>query len=146
MTSSPTPGQEPWGEESWNESQPSRVPMVQIWMLSDEWLWDILHSSCFNVKLWSNSTNRTKLQTDERTERRKLYTPRHKSRGYKETKEPDDVLFRYSNSQPECTIYQKKKNRDCSATWCIHVIRPNIVGTHTCDIFLDSNREIRVFR
>ena len=38
MTSSPTPGHQPWGHESWNESRPSRVPMVQIWMLSDEWL------------------------------------------------------------------------------------------------------------
>ena len=27
--------------------------------------WDILHSSCFNVKLWSNSTNGTKLRTDK---------------------------------------------------------------------------------
>ena len=48
--------------------------------------WDILHSSCFNVKLWSNSTNGTKLRTNERmngwTERRKLYTPWHKCRGY----------------------------------------------------------------
>ena len=33
--------------------------------------WDILHLSCFNVKLWSNSTNGTKLQTDERTDERK---------------------------------------------------------------------------
>ena len=38
MTSSPTLGHQPWGQESWNESWPSRVPMVQIWMLSDEWL------------------------------------------------------------------------------------------------------------
>ena len=36
--SSPTPGHGPWGQESWNERQPSRVLMVQIWMLSDEWL------------------------------------------------------------------------------------------------------------
>ena len=37
--------------------------------------WDILHSSCFNVKLWSNSMNRTKLRTDKwtniRTDKRK---------------------------------------------------------------------------
>ena len=38
FTSSPTPGHGPWGEESWNKSRPSRVPMVQIWMLPDEWL------------------------------------------------------------------------------------------------------------
>ena len=38
LTSSPTLGHWPWGQESWNESWPSRVPMVQIWMLSDEWL------------------------------------------------------------------------------------------------------------
>ena len=36
FTSSPTPGHGPWGQESWNESRPSRVPMVQIWKLSDE--------------------------------------------------------------------------------------------------------------
>ena len=28
----------PWGQESWNESLPSMVPMVQIVMLSDKWL------------------------------------------------------------------------------------------------------------
>ena len=33
--------------------------------------WDILHSSCFNVKLWRNSTNGMKLQTDEWTYERK---------------------------------------------------------------------------
>ena len=38
MTSSPIPGHGPLCQESWNESRPSRVPMVQIWMLSDEWL------------------------------------------------------------------------------------------------------------
>ena len=56
--------------------------------------WDILHSSCLNVKLWSNSTNGTEVRTNEPTnertnkhtngwtERRKLYTPRHKCWGY----------------------------------------------------------------
>ena len=34
----PHPGHGPWGQESRNESRPSRVLMVQIWMLSDEWL------------------------------------------------------------------------------------------------------------
>ena len=38
LTSSPTPGHEPRGQESWNESRLSRVPMFQIWMLSDEGL------------------------------------------------------------------------------------------------------------
>ena len=38
LTSSPTLGHGPWGQESWNEIRPSRVPMVQIWMFSDEWL------------------------------------------------------------------------------------------------------------
>ena len=38
LTSSPILGHGPWGQESWNESQPSRVPTVQIWMLSDQWL------------------------------------------------------------------------------------------------------------
>ena len=56
---------------------------------------DILHSSCLHVKLCSNSTNGTEVRTNERTiehtngrtERRKLYTPRHKCRGYN-TKSP----------------------------------------------------------
>ena len=34
----PQPGVRTLGQESWNKSQPFRVPMVQIWMLSDEWL------------------------------------------------------------------------------------------------------------
>ena len=33
--------------------------------------WDIPHSSCFNVKLWSNSTNGTKLRTNIRMDERK---------------------------------------------------------------------------
>ena len=94
MTSSPTTGHGPWGE-SWNESQPSRVPMVQIWMLSDEWLVRYNPLKLFNLKLWRNSTNRMKLWTDEwtnkGTERRKLYTPQHKCRGIK-------TIVRQSNS------------------------------------------------
>ena len=38
MTSSPVPGHGSWGQDSWKESRPSRVPKVQIWMLSNEWL------------------------------------------------------------------------------------------------------------
>ena len=44
--------------------------------------WDILHLSCFNVKLWSNSPNVTKLWTNEHTERWKLYTHWHKCQVY----------------------------------------------------------------
>ena len=44
--------------------------------------WDIPHLSCFNVKLWSNSMNRTELWMNEQayewTERQKLYTLQHK--------------------------------------------------------------------
>ena len=32
--------------------------------------WDILHSSCLHVKLWSNSTNRTEVRTNEQTNER----------------------------------------------------------------------------
>ena len=39
--------------------------------------WDILHSSYFNIKLWRNSTNGTKLWMNRHTERWKLYNPRH---------------------------------------------------------------------
>ena len=38
LTFSPTLGHGPWGHESWNKSRPSRVPMVQLRMLSNEWL------------------------------------------------------------------------------------------------------------
>ena len=55
--------------------------------------WDIHHLRNFNAKLWrkfhvtEGSTNertnkRTNEHTNIRTERRKLYTPRHKCRGY----------------------------------------------------------------
>ena len=52
--------------------------------------WDILHSSCLHVKLWSNSTNGTEVRTNKQTnehtngqtESQKLYTPWHKCRGY----------------------------------------------------------------
>ena len=55
--------------------------------------WDILHSSCLNVKLWSNSMNGTEVwmneqsneHTNGQTERRKLYTPQHKCRGYNQS-------------------------------------------------------------
>ena len=73
MTSNPTLGHGPWGQESWTESRPSRVPMVQIWMLSDEWL--VRYTPLENVKLGSNSTNGmeswTNKQTNEWTYKRK---------------------------------------------------------------------------
>ena len=77
MTSSPTLGQGPSCQESWNESQPSRVPMVQIWMLSSEWfmrytpLEKISPNSVKNLVV--NSTKVTDAGTHGRTERRKLY-------------------------------------------------------------------------
>ena len=39
--------------------------------------WDILHLSCFNVKLWSKSTNGTKLRTNKRRDEQKdeIYIP-----------------------------------------------------------------------
>ena len=40
------------------------------YFLKSGW-WDILHSSCLNVKLWSNSTNGTEVRTNERTHKRK---------------------------------------------------------------------------
>ena len=61
LTSSPTLEHGPWGQESWIESQPSRVPIVQVWMLAEASLmrtnniyfygeiWKIIS------KLWSNT-------------------------------------------------------------------------------------------
>ena len=62
MTSSPTWGHQPWGQESWNESRPSRVPLVQIWMLSDEWLliYELLEN--LEIKL-CNSVTGTRTRT-----------------------------------------------------------------------------------
>ena len=66
MTSNPTPGYQPWGQESWNESRPSRVPIVQIWTLSDEWLsrYELLKNLhiklCRSVTgMWTRTRTRT---------------------------------------------------------------------------------------
>ena len=92
MTSSPTPGHGPCvRSHGMKADPPGYLRSKNECFLMSGW-WDIRHSSCFNVKLWSNSTKGTKLRTDERTnkhtngrtERRKLYTPRHTCRGYKE--------------------------------------------------------------
>ena len=88
MTSSPTLGHGPWGQESWNESQPSRVPMVQIWMLYDEWLveiyptWETCTQLCEKLcRKFHERDGCTNERTNIRTERRKLYTPQHKCWG-----------------------------------------------------------------
>ena len=39
----PHPGHELWGQYSWHRSRPSKGSMVQIWMLSDEWLGRYTH-------------------------------------------------------------------------------------------------------
>ena len=67
MTSSKDPGVRSHGMKA--------HPPGYLWskyecFLMSGW-WDILHSSCFNVKLWSHSMNPTKLRTDERTYERK---------------------------------------------------------------------------
>ena len=65
--------------------------------------WDILYLSCFNIQLWSNSTNGTKLRTNKRTERRKLYTPWHKCRGYNYHRIPTITFSAYcSKPLPDC--------------------------------------------
>ena len=70
------------------------VRMKNFALLATHWAHSLRwahRSFCWlHVKLWSNSTNGTEVQTNEhmngRTERRKLYTPRHKCRGYNEEK------------------------------------------------------------
>ena len=46
-------------------------PQGYLWSKYESFLmngwWDNLHLICFNVKLWSNSANGTKLRTDEQT-------------------------------------------------------------------------------
>ena len=49
--------------------------------------WDILHSSCLNVKLWSNSTSGTEIRTNEQTnertnERTNIRTDERKDENY----------------------------------------------------------------
>ena len=104
LTSSPTPGKDPG---VWSHGMKADPPGY-LWskyecFLMSGW-WDILHLSCFNVKLWSNSTNGTKLRTDERTniwtERRKLYTPQHKCRGYKNIAHPSPTCCKHSRPLP----------------------------------------------
>ena len=61
-------------------------------------------------KNWSNSTNGTEIQTNEhmngRTKRRKLYTPRHKCRGYNEEKQIIDYEL-----HPICEQRHDKTNK-----------------------------------
>ena len=70
-------------ELAWSNQGTYGPNMNAFWWL----VGDILHLSCFNAKLWSNSTNGTKLWTNKhmngRTERQKLYNPQHKCLGYK---------------------------------------------------------------
>ena len=105
MTSSPTPGHGPWGEESWNESRPSRVPMVQIWMLSDEWLVRYTPLELLELELWSNSTNRTEVQMNIHMERRKLYTPQHKCRGYNQCQSTEYLYTGAANPCNEGNLF-----------------------------------------
>ena len=50
MTSSPTSGHQPWGQESWNESQPSRVPKNYLWSKYE----CFLMSGCRDMNFWKN--------------------------------------------------------------------------------------------
>ena len=69
------------GSESWHESRPSKVSMVQIWMLSDEWfvrytppekLTQLCGKLCRKCHRCDGCTNE---QTNVWTEWQKLYTP-----------------------------------------------------------------------
>ena len=63
----------PLGMDPWVRSHGMKAdPPGYLWSkyeccLMSGW-WDILHSSCFNVKLWSNSMNGTELWTNIRTD------------------------------------------------------------------------------
>ena len=67
LTSRPTTGHGPWVRSHGMKVDPPGY----LWskyecFLMSGW-WDILHSSCLNVKLWSNSTNGTEVRTNEQT-------------------------------------------------------------------------------
>ena len=87
----------PWGMDPGVRSHGMKAnPPRYLWSKYECFLmsgrWDIPPLEKFNVKLWSNSTNGSESRMDERTnertniptERRKLYTLRHKCRGYNE--------------------------------------------------------------
>ena len=67
MTSSP-----PWGKDPGVRSHGMEAhPPGYLWskyecFLMSGW-WDLLHSSCLHVKLWSNSMNGTEVPTNEQT-------------------------------------------------------------------------------
>ena len=82
MTSSPIPGHQPWGQNLWNVSRPSKIPMTQVLMLSDEWLPRYTHLRNFNAKLggkFHKCDRRTYKCTNIWMERWKLYMPQHTS-------------------------------------------------------------------
>ena len=51
LTSSPTPGHEPWGQNLWHGRRPFKVSMVQNECFLMSGWWDIPHLRNFNVKL-----------------------------------------------------------------------------------------------
>ena len=81
MTSSPTLWHGPWGQKLWNISKSSKVPMIQVWMLSDERLLRYTHMWNCNTKLWRRVPlmGRKDKLTNIWMERQRLYTPRHTS-------------------------------------------------------------------
>ena len=85
-TSSPQPVHEPWDQNLWNETWPFEVSMSKIWMLSDTCLPRYYPSAELTHKTLKKSsvhesngcTNEwTNEHINRRTERQKLYTPRH---------------------------------------------------------------------
>ena len=84
--------------EKEDADQPGLIRMKNLALLATHWVRSLrwVHRSfCWlHLKLWSNSTNGTEVQTNKhmngRTKRRKLYNPRHKCRGYNEEKHITD--------------------------------------------------------
>ena len=67
MTSSSSPGMDPGVKSHGMKADPPGYLWSKYeYFLMSRW-WDILHSSCLNVKLWSNSTNRTEVRPNEQT-------------------------------------------------------------------------------
>ena len=99
MTSSPTSGMDPGVRSHGMKADPPGY----LWskyecFLMGGW-WDILHSSCLNVKLWSNSMNGMEVWTNEQMNERayerkdKNYIPLGIKAGGIKTKVSNDKLF-----------------------------------------------------
>ena len=130
MTSSPTLGHGPWGQESWYLWSNYECFMMSGW-------WDIRHLRKFNLKLWSNSMNGAESRMNEQTnkhtygrkKRQKLYTPQHKCRGYNKfyghslpTADSKRIVISYNTAENMCRC----NSLSCPIRYLVPVSHPGL--------------------